>query len=136
MQRTPGFRPPESSSRRSESKTPRNPARVFPLPVGEVRRIDSRFRTEGTQSNCAWVNAGKLAKNQSRKRGCRRAASDDSFLMRFGCVFPPLGHRNIEFGLTRRYIHFKIIEYGVSVLCFPSLDISLRVDVFARARLR
>src|SRR5438093_9046277 len=101
MQRTPIGSWPVSIWRRRESKTPRNPARVFPLPVGEVRRIDSRFRTEGTQSNCAWVNAGKLAKNQSRKRGCRRAASDDSFLTRLGCVFPPFGHCNIEFGLTR-----------------------------------
>src|SRR5205814_5091879 len=76
IQRTPSFRPFDSSSRRSESKTPRKPASVFPLPVGEVSRIDSWLRTEGTQSNWAWVKPGKLAKNQSRKRGCSLSRSD------------------------------------------------------------
>jgi len=40
-----------------KSKTPRKPASVLPLPVGEVRRIDSRCKIDGTQRNCASVKA-------------------------------------------------------------------------------
>ena len=50
-----------SSFRRRKSKTPRNPASVLPLPVGEVRRIDCRSRMAGTQSNCACVKSPNVS---------------------------------------------------------------------------
>ena len=63
-------------------------------------------------------------------------AGDDSFLMRSAVFFlrsdiatsNPASH-SVTLSLQNH-------RNGVSVLCFPLLDISLRVDVFARARLR
>lgn len=42
----------------------------------------------------------------------------------------PFSHRHFEIGIIWSYLHFKIVEYRVSILCFPLLDIRLRVDVF------
>src|SRR5438105_8005300 len=70
MQWTVGRSVRASSFRRSESKTPRKPASVFPLPVGDVSRIDLRSRIAGTQSSCACVKSAKLARNHFARRGC------------------------------------------------------------------
>src|SRR2546421_9538788 len=70
MQWTVDRRVPASSFRRSESKTPRKPASVFPLPVGEVSKMDLRSRIAGTQSSCACVKSAKLARNHFARRGC------------------------------------------------------------------
>src|ERR1700730_10454736 len=64
--------PTSSILRRRKSKTPRKPASVFPLPVGEVSKIECRSSTAGTQSNCAWLNPGKLSWNHFDNRGCKR----------------------------------------------------------------
>src|ERR1700682_2792399 len=66
---------PASSFRSSASKIPRKPASVFPLPVGEVSKIDSRSRIAGTANNCAWVKPAKFSRNHSASRGCKRAVS-------------------------------------------------------------
>jgi hypothetical protein len=47
--------PTLSISRRRKSKMPRNPAKVLPLPVGEVSKIDCRSKIAGTASSWAWV---------------------------------------------------------------------------------
>src|SRR5438270_13432579 len=70
MQWTVGRSVPASSFRRSESKTPRKPASVFPLPVGEVSKMDLRSRIAGTQRSCACVKSANLARNHFARRGC------------------------------------------------------------------
>src|ERR1700719_414427 len=64
--------------RSKKSKTARNPASVLPLPVGEGRRIDCRFKIAGTASNWAWGKLGKLFRTQRARRGCSRRASSFS----------------------------------------------------------
>src|SRR5947209_5705119 len=73
---------PASSFRRSESKMPRNAASVLPLPVGEVRRIDSRSRMAGTQSRWACVTFAKAPLSQLASCGCKGASNlKDAFSM-------------------------------------------------------
>src|SRR5437763_17101300 len=69
MQWTVDRRVHASIFRRRESKTPRKPASVFPLPVGEVSRIDLRSKIAGTQRSCACVKSAKLARNHFARRG-------------------------------------------------------------------
>src|SRR5213078_1717645 len=73
MHCTPSSDSPFSSLRRRKSKTPRNPASVLPLPVGEVSKIECGSNADGTQSNWACVNVANVSQNHRAKRGCKRA---------------------------------------------------------------
>src|SRR5438046_4006843 len=73
MHCTPSSDSPFSSLRRRKSKTPRNPASVLPLPVGEVSKIECGSNAAGTQSNWACVNVANVSQNHRAKRGCKRA---------------------------------------------------------------
>ena len=61
---------------------PRNAASVLPLPVGEVRRTDSRSRMAGTQSRWACVTFAKAPLNQLASCGCKRSSRSSADLER------------------------------------------------------
>src|SRR5947207_9671527 len=73
MHCTPSSDSPFSSLRRRKSKTPRNPASVLPLPVGELSKIECGSNAAGRQSNWACVNVANVSQNHRAKRGCKRA---------------------------------------------------------------
>src|SRR4051812_42572913 len=80
MHRTRGPSLPASRVRRRASKIPRKAARVLPLPVGEVSRIDSRLRMLGSERVCAWVSAGYVSLNHVASLGGGRPSRRASFL--------------------------------------------------------
>src|SRR2546423_11108592 len=75
-----------SISLRSAQKTRKTPASVFPLPVGEVSKIDSRSRIAGTASNCAWVKSGKFSPNHLTSCGCKRRESARDVAAHWVCI--------------------------------------------------